>query len=100
VAGLAQQGEVCVVQKIWIDQPNPKKTKQLSFVSLFPLFVQNYSSKMQSLILPKHLILQRMSAQNSGIVATSSEKKYDLNYYLKGALAGGICCAVTHGALW
>jgi len=40
-----------------------------------------------------------MSDKKSGIVATSSEKKYDLNYFLKGALAGGICCAVTHGAL-
>ena len=29
----------------------------------------------------------------------SKEKKYDLNYYLKGALAGGLCCSVTHGAL-
>ncbi len=55
---------------------------------------------MQSLILPKNLILQRMSDKKSGIVATSSDKKYDLNYFLKGALAGGICCAVTHGALW
>jgi len=53
---------------------------------------------MQSLILPKNLLLQRMS-DKSGIVATSSDKKYDLNYFLKGALAGGICCAVTHGAL-
>jgi solute carrier family 25 phosphate transporter 3 len=37
------------------------------------------------------------------IMATSAaahgEKVYDLNYYIKGALAGGICCAVTHGAL-
>jgi len=24
---------------------------------------------------------------------------YDLEYYLKGALAGGICCSLTHGAL-
>jgi len=24
---------------------------------------------------------------------------FDLQYYLKGALAGGICCSVTHGAL-
>jgi len=33
-------------------------------------------------------------------VATSpAEKKYDLSYYLKGALAGGICCSITHGAL-
>jgi len=28
-----------------------------------------------------------------------SEKAYGLDYYLKGALAGGICCSVTHGAL-
>lgn len=27
------------------------------------------------------------------------EKKYDLMFYLKGALSGGICCGVTHGAL-
>jgi len=35
------------------------------------------------------------------IIATSSspEKKYDLTYYLKGALAGGICCSITHGGL-
>jgi len=30
---------------------------------------------------------------------SASEKKYDLNYYLKGALAGGLCCGITHGAL-
>jgi len=27
------------------------------------------------------------------------EKKYDLTYYLKSALAGGICCSITHGAV-
>ena len=26
-------------------------------------------------------------------------KKYGLDYYVKGALAGGICCSVTHGAM-
>jgi len=31
--------------------------------------------------------------------AVHHEKVYDLNYYLKGALAGGICCGITHGAL-
>ena len=29
----------------------------------------------------------------------AEKKKYDLQYYLKGALAGGICCSITHGAL-
>jgi solute carrier family 25 phosphate transporter 3 len=33
-------------------------------------------------------------------MASPHEKHtYDLSYYLKGALAGGICCGVTHGAL-
>jgi len=33
-------------------------------------------------------------------LATSGAKKvYDLEYYLKGAAAGGICCSITHGAL-
>merc|ERR1712194_310332 len=27
------------------------------------------------------------------------EKNYDLMYFLKGSLAGGICCGITHGAL-
>jgi len=28
-----------------------------------------------------------------------SDKKYDLTYYTKSALAGGICCGITHGAV-
>eukprot|EP00448_Togula_jolla_P023095 CAMPEP_0170591220 /NCGR_PEP_ID=MMETSP0224-20130122/12287_1 /TAXON_ID=285029 /ORGANISM="Togula jolla, Strain CCCM 725" /LENGTH=309 /DNA_ID=CAMNT_0010915069 /DNA_START=81 /DNA_END=1010 /DNA_ORIENTATION=- len=28
-----------------------------------------------------------------------SDKKYDMNYYAKSALAGGLCCSVTHGAV-
>lgn len=27
------------------------------------------------------------------------KKVYDLEYYLKGALAGGLCCSLTHGAV-
>jgi hypothetical protein len=35
------------------------------------------------------------------VVATSvyDFEKYTMMYYLKGALAGGLCCGVTHGAL-
>jgi solute carrier family 25 phosphate transporter 3 len=33
------------------------------------------------------------------LMTSPKEKVFDLNYYLKGALAGGICCGVTHGAL-
>jgi len=31
--------------------------------------------------------------------AEGAKSEYDLMYYLKGALAGGICCGVTHGAM-
>jgi len=37
--------------------------------------------------------------QQKPFAASAHEKHYDLAYYLKGALAGGICCGVTHGAL-
>jgi hypothetical protein len=34
------------------------------------------------------------------VLATSAaEKKYDFLYYVRSALAGGICCAITHGAM-
>ncbi|GMI32557.1 hypothetical protein TeGR_g5438 [Tetraparma gracilis] len=29
----------------------------------------------------------------------ASAKVYDLDYFLRGALAGGICCSITHGAM-
>jgi solute carrier family 25 phosphate transporter 3 len=32
-------------------------------------------------------------------MASAGETKYDLTYYLKGALSGGICCSITHGGL-
>jgi len=32
-------------------------------------------------------------------MAPKPVKKYDINYYLKGAAAGGICCSITHAAL-
>jgi solute carrier family 25 (mitochondrial phosphate transporter), member 3 len=56
-----------------------------------------------SLMMPTNVLKSRIGAQETQqVVATSAdagETKYDLNYYLKGALAGGICCAVTHGGL-
>lgn len=60
-------------------------------------------SAFRSLVIPQSVILSKMEskAPQRRVVATSAhgETVYDLNYYLKGALAGGICCAVTHGAL-
>lgn len=35
----------------------------------------------------------------STILASSPSKKHDAMYYIKGALAGGICCSITHGAV-
>jgi len=32
-------------------------------------------------------------------MTSPTEKVYDLSYFLKGALAGGICCGITHGAV-
>lgn len=54
-----------------------------------------------SLAMPTDFIVQSvMTSRESQILSTSaSSKKYDLSYYLKGALAGGICCSITHGAL-
>lgn len=52
-------------------------------------------------MLPHALLRQQISApsMDKKILATSSKTSYDLSYYIKGALAGGICCAITHGAL-
>lgn len=56
-----------------------------------------------SLMMPTEVLKSRINnSQSSHVIATSAssgETKYDLMYYLKGALAGGICCGVTHGAL-
>jgi solute carrier family 25 phosphate transporter 3 len=38
-------------------------------------------------------------AERKKIIATSADKKYDFMYYVRAALAGGICCGITHGAL-
>ncbi|EKX55035.1 hypothetical protein GUITHDRAFT_63299 [Guillardia theta CCMP2712] len=33
------------------------------------------------------------------IPSAAESNKYNLMYYIKGALSGGICCGITHGAL-
>jgi len=57
----------------------------------------------RALVLPQSVFASAMDKKSTAprgkVMATSADKVYDLNYYLKGALAGGICCAVTHGAL-
>lgn len=55
-------------------------------------------------MMPTQALKSRINlSEQQHVVATSAapagETNYDLMYYLKGALAGGICCAVTHGAL-
>ena len=58
----------------------------------------------RSLVMPQNVLLstldKKYNTPRKNVLATSSDAKvYDLAYFLKGALAGGICCAVTHGAL-
>lgn len=56
-----------------------------------------------SIVLPKTVFTSKLNNNNNDkkpkILATSGAQTYDLMYYLKGALAGGICCSITHGAL-
>lgn len=41
-----------------------------------------------------------LQTEDKGFIAASAnEKVYGLEYYLKGALAGGLCCSITHGGL-
>jgi hypothetical protein len=50
--------------------------------------------------LPHALIKEKVASASPQILATSGKTSYDVSYYVKGALAGGICCAISHGALW
>jgi hypothetical protein len=50
-----------------------------------------------SLMMPTPAIQAKKPAM---LAASADFEKYNATYYLKGALAGGICCAITHGALW
>ena len=54
-------------------------------------------------LLPKRqgLISSKMAKQEmpNDFVAASGAQVFDLAYFLKGSLAGGICCSITHGAL-
>jgi solute carrier family 25 (mitochondrial phosphate transporter), member 3 len=43
--------------------------------------------------------LPRVESKSQVLATSSGDTKYDLMYYLKSALAGGICCSITHGAL-
>lgn len=40
-----------------------------------------------------------LAPQTKTFATSGGEKVYDLKYYLTGALAGGICCSITHGAV-
>jgi hypothetical protein len=55
-----------------------------------------------SSLLPKRQgLVSQMPAREmpNDFVAASGAQVFDLGYFLKGALAGGICCSITHGAL-
>lgn len=44
-------------------------------------------------------LFQQRKERSNVFAPSAVQGPFDLTYYLKGALAGGICCAVTHGAL-
>ena len=56
-----------------------------------------------SLMLSESLLLSvmdRKKGSSNRVLATSPEQKvYGLSYFLKSALAGGVCCGITHGAM-
>jgi solute carrier family 25 phosphate transporter 3 len=45
------------------------------------------------------LALRNFSAAAGAPIGPVNFDKYDLTYYAKGAVAGGVCCSFTHGAL-
>lgn len=47
----------------------------------------------------KTAVASPKAKEGGHILPSAAGPVYDLAYYLKGALAGGICCSVTHGAL-
>jgi hypothetical protein len=47
----------------------------------------------RALAIPKSLL----PSSQIRIPSASEGSKYNLTYYLKGALAGGLCCGLTHG---
>jgi len=53
-------------------------------------------------MVPQNVVYNHLAASKSSnkVMATSAkETVYDVAYYTKAALAGGICCGITHGAL-
>jgi len=68
----------------------------------FCIIIIRMSTIYSSIVLPKTMFTSQSNnndKKQSKIFATSGAQNYDLMYYLKGALAGGICCSITHGAL-
>jgi hypothetical protein len=43
--------------------------------------------------------LQAVRGATNPAFAAASQKEYGLDYYLRSALAGGLCCGITHGAV-
>jgi len=68
----------------------------------FCIIIIRMSTIYSSIVMPKAIFTSQSNnndKKQSKIFATSGAQNYDLMYYLKGALAGGICCSITHGAL-
>ena len=60
------------------------------------MFSNTLMPKRQGLI-SSHMAKREMP--NDFVAASGGEQVFDANYFLKGSLAGGICCSITHGGL-
>ena len=48
-------------------------------------------------LFPSSIISKAVAAHKPITIPSAKEAKYDMMYYLRAALAGGICCGITHG---
>ena len=48
-------------------------------------------------LFPSSIISKAVAAHKPISIPSAKEAKYDMMYYLRAALAGGICCGITHG---
>lgn len=60
------------------------------------MFSNTLMPKRQGLI-SSHMAKREMP--NDFVAASGGEQVFDATYFLKGSLAGGICCSITHGGL-
>ncbi len=78
-------------------------------MQLFQTEMQDFRIfKLSHSLIMQHIALSTKSSHDDDVrrviatsaTKTSETKTYPLSYYAKAGLSGGLCCTVTHGALW